>query len=241
MRLGALALATAAALTWTMTASAASSATHPPRLGGPSNSTSTTWAGYAATGGTFTDVSASWKQPTASCATGETSYSSFWVGLDGNTSSTVEQIGTDSDCVNGVPTYYAWYEPYPKLPVQVPLTVSPGASISASVHTDGRGLFTVTISVNGGRPFSAQFKLRRADLSSAEVIAEAPSSNHGPRGVLGLTDFGVVSFTGATVDGQDIGSYATDEIQMVQADGSAKATTSGLKGGDAFTVTWNHA
>ena len=60
---------------------------------------SSNWAGYAATGaaGSFTSVSASWTQPTASCASGS-QYAAFWVGLDGYTSKTVEQIGTEADC-----------------------------------------------------------------------------------------------------------------------------------------------
>jgi hypothetical protein len=47
------------------------------------NSTSTNWSGYAVTGNRFTSVSASWKEPTVSCS--GTVYSSFWVGLDGDT------------------------------------------------------------------------------------------------------------------------------------------------------------
>src|SRR6188472_3762174 len=82
------------------------------------NSTSTNWSGYAATGRTFTSVSASWTQPTAIC-TGA-SYSSFWVGLDGDGSSTVEQTGSSADCSSaGVPSYYAWYEMYPKFPTNL--------------------------------------------------------------------------------------------------------------------------
>src|SRR4051794_32080572 len=60
------------------------------------NSTSSNWSGYAVTGGTYTSVSASWTEPSVSCS--GTAYSSFWVGLDGDTSSTVEQTGTDADC-----------------------------------------------------------------------------------------------------------------------------------------------
>jgi hypothetical protein len=67
--------------------------------GGQNTSVSSSnWVGYAATGaaGSFTSVSASWTQPTASCATGS-QYAAFWVGLDGYTSKTVEQIGTEAD------------------------------------------------------------------------------------------------------------------------------------------------
>jgi hypothetical protein len=55
------------------------------------HSTSTNWSGYASTGTTYNDVKGSWTQPTASCSSGQTAYSSFWVGIDGDTTNTVEQ------------------------------------------------------------------------------------------------------------------------------------------------------
>jgi hypothetical protein len=81
---------------------------------------STNWSGYAVTGpnGSVTDVKASWKVPLVTCPTntanGSGGYAAFWVGIDGWSSSTVEQIGTDSDCVSlsgapYTPTYYAWF------------------------------------------------------------------------------------------------------------------------------------
>src|SRR5262249_9017247 len=108
------------------------------------NSTSTNWSGYAVTGSKFTQVSATWKQPAASCTA--TAYSSFWVGLDGDTSNTVEQTGTDADCSGKTPVYYAWYEMYPKFPVNFRDTVVPGDTMNAQVTTDGHGNFTLTIS-----------------------------------------------------------------------------------------------
>src|SRR5437879_336113 len=76
------------------------------------HSTSSNWSGYATTGNTYYDVRGSWTQPAVSCSADETAYASFWLGIDGYTTYTVEQIGTDADCVNGTPTYYAWYEMY---------------------------------------------------------------------------------------------------------------------------------
>jgi hypothetical protein len=57
------------------------------------------WSGYAVTGASFTQAMGSWVVPTANCSKSPASrssnvYSSFWVGLDGYTSSTVEQIPT---------------------------------------------------------------------------------------------------------------------------------------------------
>jgi hypothetical protein len=199
-------------------------------------STSTNWAGYSATGGTFTKVSATWKQPTATC-TAATAYSSFWVGLDGDGTNTVEQIGTDADCSGGKPVYYAWYEMYPKFPVNLSLTIRPGDTLSASVTTNGTGSFTLSISdTTSGRSFTTVQKLRRARLGSAEVIAEAPSSGS----VLPLANFGSVGFSAATVNGQPIGNFHPDRIDMVSGT-ITKATTSALSNGTAFAVTWHHS
>jgi Peptidase A4 family len=73
------------------------------------HSTSSNWSGYSAFKSRvkFTDVKGDWIQPAATC-TSERTYSSFWVGIDGYNSNTVEQTGTDADCNNGSPVYYAW-------------------------------------------------------------------------------------------------------------------------------------
>src|SRR5690348_10941657 len=138
------------------------------------NSTSTNWSGYAVTGGRYTSVSSSWTVPAVSCS--GTAYSSFWVGLDGDTSGTVEQTGTDSDCSGSTPQYYAWYEMYPKFPTNLSNPVRPGDAMSASVTTDGVGRFTLTISDSTQHwTFTTRQRLKSAALASAEVIAEAPS------------------------------------------------------------------
>lgn len=58
---------------------------------------------------TNSSVSASWTQPTATCSRGD-QYAAFWIGIDGYSSSTVEQTGTEADCVGNTAEYYAWYE-----------------------------------------------------------------------------------------------------------------------------------
>src|SRR3954470_7555268 len=166
------------------------------------NSTSSNWSGYAVTGSRFTSVSSSWTEPTVRCS--GTAYSSFWVGLDGDTSNTVEQTGTDADCSGSTPVYYAWYEMYPKFPTNLSTPVSPGDAMSASVTTDGRGGFTLTISDTTQHwSVTKSARLKSAALASAEVIAEAPSSRSG---VLPLANFGTVNFSGATANGVSFGS-----------------------------------
>ena len=202
-----------------------------------SQSTSSNWSGYSAINGRYTSVSANWTQPTATCTSAST-YSSFWVGLDGDGSSTVEQTGTSADCSGGAPRYYAWYEMYPKFPTNLSLTIRPGDSISASVTTDGRGSFNLTITNNStGQTFATTQRLKRASLASAEVIAEAPSSSSG---VLPLTNFGTAGFSAATVNGQAIGTFNPDKIDMVSGS-TVKAQTSALSGGTSFSVSWKHS
>jgi hypothetical protein len=200
--------------------------------------TSTNWAGYAAYGqaGKFTSVTGTWTVPTVTCSSAQNTYSSFWSGLDGDNSSTVEQTGTDSDCVNGVARYYAWYEMYPHPSFLVPLTVAPGDVITTSVSVAGRGLFVLRMT-DGGRSFSTTQKLNQASRSSAEVIAEAPSSG----GVLPLANFGTVSFSGTTANGAPLSAFAPqlDPITMVNASGGVKAAPSAYNTStQGFTVQW---
>jgi hypothetical protein len=77
-----------------------------------------------------------------------------------------------------------------------------------------------------------------AQLSSAEVIAEAPSSSGG---VLPLANFGTVHFSNSKVNGQSIGSFSPVEIVMETSGGTVKAKPSALSGGTAFSVTWKHS
>jgi len=201
-------------------------------------STSSNWSGYAATGGGFTSVTSSWTQPSASCGSA-TTYSSFWVGLDGDGSSTVEQTGTSADCSGGSARYYAWYEMYPKYPVNLSMAVSPGNSITATVSVTGNGRYTLHIHNNTtGGDFSITQKGHGQNYS-AEAIAEAPSSRSG---VLPLTNFGSVNFSGTVVNGQPIKNFNPDRIDMVTSSGTVKAQTSGLNSaGTDFSVAWKHS
>lgn len=60
------------------------------------------WAGYVASGRSFSSVSASWVQPAIQIgSTKIASQTAFWVGLDGFGDSTVEQTGTLAYSVDG--------------------------------------------------------------------------------------------------------------------------------------------
>ncbi len=198
--------------------------------------TSMNWSGYAATGSRFTSVTAAWTQPAVTC-TAQATFSSFWVGLDGDGTQSVEQTGTEADCANGAATYSGWYEMFPAAPVFYNNPVRPGDAMNASVTTNGTGSFTLTLTdqTQGWNQVTTQTSAT-AQLGSAEVIAEAPSGAT----VEPLSNFGTVGFTGATANGAPLGSSANlSELTMVSGAGVTEATPSALTGGNAFSVTWN--
>jgi hypothetical protein len=204
------------------------------------NAQSTNWSGYAAHGQTYKKISASWVQPTAHC-TSQNTFSSFWVGLDGfnRNSQTVEQTGSEADCTGGHARYFGWFEMFPAFPVNFSNTVHPGDHFTGSVTFTGSGHYTLVLKdITQGWSHTVHKTLNSAKNSSAEVIAEAPSSLSG---VLPLTNFGTVQFSNALVNGAAIGSTNPTKIIMVNNSGRAKDSVSALSGGKAFSATWLHS
>jgi hypothetical protein len=184
-------------------------------LGGASSaladsSISSNWAGYAIhrSGVRFRQVSASWRQPNASCRAGNQTYSAVWLGLGGfnETSNALEQIGTEIDCsASGHVLSSAWYELVPAPSNTVNLRVRPGDLISASVTVVGHRVSVKLSDLTSHHTFSRTFNSAVVDVSSAEWIVEAPSECISatacqtlPLANFGTTAFGVVSATSTT-------------------------------------------
>lgn len=198
------------------------------------NGQSTNWSGYSALNGNATDVKGSWIVPSLTCDPNQNTYSSAWVGIDGDGSSTVEQIGTEQDCIGGQASYYAWYEMYPKPSFRIPVSVAPGQTMTAEVKYIGGGNFQLTL--NG---YSITQKSNKAKRVSAEWVMEAPWSG----GVLPLANFGTANFSNSSavmgpVSGT-ISAFTNDRIDMVGSSGNLKDQTSALSNGGAnFSITW---
>ena len=205
-----------------------------PRLGG-SHESSANWAGYDATGGGFTSVTATWIQPAVPVDGSQDTDAAFWVGLDGDGTATVEQIGTEGYSESGVVGYDVWWEMYPGDSYAINMAISPGDSFTAGVTSNGGGSFTLKITNNTrGTSFTTTQHLANAQLYSAEVIAEAPSLGDSQ---IPLAPFGTVAFTGCAFNGQPISSFTWNQIDMILS-GSTLATTSALApGGTGFSVT----
>jgi hypothetical protein len=172
-------------------------------VGKAATAVSSNWSGYAVTGATYSSVTGTWTEPAADCSTttrGSTA-SAFWVGLGGDSSGSdaLEQAGTEADCTTtGAAHYTAWYELVPAASVRIPLVVSAGDRVSATVNVRGT---TVTVEVGDlttGRRIARTLKMASPDLRSAEWIAEAPAAvTSAGTEVLPLTDFGSVAFSDA--------------------------------------------
>lgn len=211
------------------------------RVKGLSQVQSTNWSGYADTGSGFSTVTGSWTEPGVSC-TSTTSLAAFWVGLDGYSSSSVEQDGTLIECYRGAAYYYTWWEMYPTNAIQVVgSTLHAGDSITASVVRSGTSYtLKVTDSSRPADSFSTTQTCSSCANSSAEWIAEAPS---GSSGVYPLSDFGSWTESGATVKAGStsgvISSFTDDELTMINSSGATKALPGALNSsGNGFGVTW---
>ena len=228
-----------------ITAGAPGAATRPDASGGTLNVTkSENWSGYASHRGrgVYHSVSASWVEPRARCAksTGD-EFAAFWVGLDGYTSRSVEQTGTDSDCVGTTPHYYGWYEMFPAAPVNFKKPVMPGDHMSASVTFSGVEKYTLVLT-DTTRHWTRTIVRRNATLarSSAEVITEAPSSGE-TGAVLPLADFGTARFSLVRINGTVLSKETPTRIVMVEGPpGALPLDSTSVLGnaGGAFSNTW---
>jgi hypothetical protein len=214
---------------------------------GTSQVDSTNWSGYAdndTAGNTYSVVTGNWTEPSVSCS-GFEQLAAFWVGIDGYTSDSVEQDGTLAECYLGSIYYYTWWEMYPTNDIQVVgESLEPGDSISASVVRSGDSYtLKVTDSTHPANSFTTTQTCSDCANSSAEWIAEAPSSESG---VLPLADFHTWTESGATVTSGStagvISTFPNDEITMEDSLGLVKAQPGPLNSsGNGFTVTWERS
>ena len=211
---------------------------------GGKKETSVNWSGYAVETNlaspeeyAFTDVKGSWIVPSVSSDFKQSAYSAIWIGFDGYSSKTVEQIGTEQDYIKGVPVYYAWYEMYPKQFVKLDLSISAGNSISAEVKYVGNETYELTLNnLTTNETFSIPVQSKKPIRSSAEWIVE---------GTKQLAVFNTVEFTGAsaTANGHtgtiSDSAWQNDSITMVSKKGDVNAEPTPLvDDGSSFSIKY---
>lgn len=234
----------------------AGSATTQPAVVSIADATSNNWSGYAIEEGTgtFSDIRGSWTVASVSCPQNASAYSSAWIGIDGYGSSTVEQDGTDSDCNNGVPNYYAWYEMYPQAAVQITSstlglvgtgTVQAGDSMSAHVSYDvSTTTWTLALSdTTQNWTFSTTIIDGLLSRSSIEWIVERPEVCNPTCSLTSLSDFSTFTMTGATAQTGTVSPESGVSIDMVGNDSSTVLSRVGSLStdGESFSVTWQNS
>ncbi len=231
----------------------------------PNADTYPNWSGYVAAtsisqpkANSVTAVSGSWIVPTVTGPSTGSYHSSVWVGIDGYSNSTVEQVGIDVAWVNGSPVYDAWWEMWSTGKGQTEqvisnMTVEPGDSITASVQyvTSGAhaGQFYLSI-VDSSRSndsfstyeSSSSLQSPLAQRNSAEWIVEVPTIGGS---YATLPNFGSVTFTNATavingVSGPINAASWQSQALNIGSNGVTYDTTSVLtNSGTSFVVTYN--
>jgi peptidase A4-like protein len=207
------------------------------------------WSGYADTAAkaqTFTKVSGSWTVPSVTCSA-EDQITSDWVGLDGFSNGTVEQLGTTSWCYKGKAVYYTWYGIYPQGTHQGSTALQPGDKVTASVTRTGTSYaFKLTDATTSGNNFAVTKSCALATCTdtSAEWISERPSF---PIGMVPQAHYNAFKITNGsqTSSGRTrtiAAGPGVNAITMIDATQSYNLNTvSALTGGNSFRTTWKNS
>jgi hypothetical protein len=207
--------------------------------------TSNNWFGYNQ--GTleqgsklFHAITGDWTVPLATQHTaGKSESSSDWIGIGGGcidancvlTDSTLIQTGTEQDVdSSGRASYSAWWEviPGPSLTI-TSMTVSPGdhmhASISESVPNSE--LWNITLRDVTRNETSTTTVPYSSSYATAEWIEETPLLIGTNAGLALLPRLSNPGFDLATTNGATAGLKASEEMQLVDSNGSVIGTPSG--------------
>jgi len=200
-------------------------------------SSSSNWSGYAASGGTFTSVTATWTVPTVTATS--SGADATWVGIGGLTSNDLIQAGTQA-MVDGSGTveYSSWIEMLPQSSRNVPLSVSAGDSVTVTIAQQTGNDWLITMKNNTTKGTYSVTVQYSSSNSSAEWVQEAPSVG---RGLVSLDQFGTVQFSGASAvrDGKtmSLSALGAKAITMINGLGQAIAQPSTIAtDGSSFTV-----
>jgi hypothetical protein len=180
------------------------------------------WSGYAVSIPDVKSVAGTFNVPTVGSpgnVNGLATDASVWVGIDGYTSGTVEQVGVSGsyDDTTATASYYAWWELYPRFSTPIrAMTVDAGDQMTANVTYLGGGSFQLSImDTTSSQSFSIVARApvngpNAALRNSAEwVVERAATIYKGYLTILPLATFSDVTITDAsfTVGTQSPVSY----------------------------------
>ena len=221
-------------------------------------------AGYGVAGTQYDSVNGSWTVPATSCSVHENSEATAWVGLGGLPNvadESLEQIGTDTSCINGTAQYYAWWEMVPPglescpgypspepagsntppgCPQLIPFAVRPGDHITAGVNYVGGGLYIMVINdfaqgwsqtVDETGPGDNVPDARNAALWNVEARSGTPLTRYA------TGRLPVIFFSNCTANNSPILNSSEILELTLSSNRSQWAVPSPLPIGNAFSVT----
>ncbi|GAB2976687.1 G1 family endopeptidase [Amycolatopsis acidiphila] len=196
---------------------------------------SSNWSGYAETGSGYTSAAATWTVPSVS-ATSSATYSSAWVGVDGDGNSNLIQTGTESDYANGRAQYSAWWEILPAYSVTIPgVTVHAGDSITASVAKSSGSSWVISLKDNTtGKSWSAT-KTYSGPGQSAEFVQEAPTVGGSQSAVAHFSTF---NFSNLKVNNAGPGLVSSEKIILRQNGVDYSTPSDPNSAGNGFSVSY---
>ncbi|HEY0178301.1 MAG TPA: G1 family glutamic endopeptidase, partial [Dokdonella sp.] len=126
----------------------------------------------------FYSAEGSFKIPTSIRCNSTRDLFAPWIGLNGFGNNTVQQAGVAISCATGVPTYQAWYEMFPALPVYIstaayPISAGDTIFIWVTSYRNLNGTYTITIEGNGWS-FQTMQSGGPTTAISAEAVTESP-------------------------------------------------------------------
>jgi hypothetical protein len=223
----------------------------PENTGVPGFQTTKNWSGYAQTGGVYQSITGCWAVPSVTPGTSVPAYSSAWIGIDGDGNGDLIQTGTEQDWSSSTgqapfaANYFAWWEILPYTATPIPMSITPGDQMCASIGeigTSGQWTISLTNETSGGTFSTQQPYAGPAD--SAEWIVEAPFATDGSYncGPCTLASYGLTTFSQATEDGADPELTPTNGLEMDQPLGTVVSIPSDPDSyGNGFSLAYGSA
>jgi hypothetical protein len=206
------------------------------------------WAGYVVVSDyanpqpLVVGISSSWTVPTINASLSNR-FSAAWIGIGGQTDSTLIQAGTEHDSVDGKASYYAWYEMLPSDSITISsMTISPGDKITASISLADVTASKWTIEIDDvtrSEQFKQDFVYQSSQLCG-EWIVERPTVNNS---FSSLANFGHITFENVKIVMNStvgsISSFPYYQVTMQNRQNRQLVTVSNpSSGGSIFSVSY---
>ena len=198
------------------------------------------FAGYltAVTTGSATVVAASFTVPALSCTTAYRAIAPY-DGVEVNKNTTYSAAGVFTGCVNGTAVYYPALVSNGKETDYTTTYFSAGDVIDVTTKVSTNRTKVIVTDVTSG--VTVQHLGRGASASTA-FVGDSGWANSTGTALLGVPNFGKVTFTNTLIDGTALGGWHPQTYQRVNGRGTVEISTGGLwPGGAAFTTHYRNS